>query len=60
MIDVNVAPPAHTFNFDDPTTLFGVVELEHGRDDDVAASRSSRKPGDYTFFCAIPGHEPRA
>jgi plastocyanin len=54
--DVNVAGAGHTFSLEDPTTLFPSLSLnaagttEHG----VAFFG---KPGNYTFFCAIPGHE---
>ncbi len=45
----------HTLNFDDPKTLFAGVQV-----DAAGQVKSSRiffgEPGDYTYFCAIPGH----
>jgi plastocyanin len=45
----------HTLDFDDPSTLFAGVEVNGGGE--KASSRIFfGTPGDYTFFCAIPGH----
>jgi len=55
-IVVTVAGAGHTFNLEDPTTLFASLSLNAAgtKDDGVAFFP---KPGPYTFFCAIPGHE---
>jgi plastocyanin len=54
--DVNVAGAGHTFSLEDPTTLFQSLSLNAaGTTDDGVAFFA--KPGSYTFFCAIPGHE---
>jgi plastocyanin len=49
-----VAGP-HTLNFDDPKTLFAGLAVAA-----AGETKSSRiffgEPGEYTFFCAIPGH----
>jgi plastocyanin len=55
-IDVTVAGAGHTFTMQDPSTLWESQSL------DAAGTTKScvaffPAPGDYTFFCAIPGHE---
>jgi plastocyanin len=45
----------HTLDFDDASTLF--VGLEVNSEGDAPTSRIFfGKPGEYTFYCAIPGH----
>jgi plastocyanin len=45
----------HTLDFDDPTTLFaGLAVSKQG--EKVSSRIFFGKPGDYTYFCAIPGH----
>ena len=45
----------HTLNFDDAATLYPGLEVNT-----PGETKSARiffgTPGDYTFFCAIPGH----
>jgi plastocyanin len=49
------ATGSHTLDFDDPSTLF--VGLKVNSQGEKATSRIFfGDPGDYTFFCAIPGH----
>jgi len=55
-IDVTVAGAGHTFNLQDPTTLFQNLSLNAAGTTDTAVAYFG-KPGNYTFFCAIPGHE---
>ncbi|HUI49728.1 MAG TPA: plastocyanin/azurin family copper-binding protein [Acidimicrobiia bacterium] len=55
-IVVTVAGAGHTFNLQDPTTLFESLSL------DAAGAKKEGvaffpKAGSYTFFCAVPGHE---
>ena len=55
-IDISVAGAGHTFTMQDASTLWESQSL------DAAGSTKScvaffPAPGDYTFFCAIPGHE---
>ena len=40
----------------DPTTLFASLSLNAGGTVDSGVAFFA-KPGTYTFFCAIPGHE---
>jgi plastocyanin len=54
--DVTVAGAGHTFNLEDPTTLFAGISLNAAGTVEHAVAFFP-KPGDYTFFCAIPGHE---
>jgi plastocyanin len=55
-IQVSIAAASHTFNLEDPTTLFPGMSLN-----DVGKVQTAvvffPKPGQYTFFCATPGHE---
>jgi plastocyanin len=55
LAELKAAGPGHTLDFDDPKTLFAGVEVNS-----AGEVKSSRiffgEPGDYTFFCAIPGH----
>lgn len=45
----------HTLDFDDPTTLFAGLQV--GTSGEKVSSRIFfGTPGDYTYFCAIPGH----
>jgi len=45
----------HTLDFDDPTTLFkGLAVNAQGEKDNSRIFLGT--PGNYTFFCAIPGH----
>jgi plastocyanin len=53
---VLVAAPGHTFTMQDPTTLFESLSLNAGGTTDSGVAFFA-KPGTYTFFCAIPGHE---
>jgi plastocyanin len=55
-IDVTVAGAGHTFTMQDPTTLFEQLSLNAAGTKDSGVAFFS-KPGTYTFFCAIPGHE---
>jgi plastocyanin len=45
----------HTLYFDDPATLWPGVTVN-----DLGETKTARvffgQPGDYTFYCAIPGH----
>ena len=54
--DVTVASPGHTFSLQDSTTLFQSLSLDAGGTvkNGVAFFPA---PGQYTYFCAIPGHE---
>ena len=45
----------HTLDFDDPTTLWVGVEVNN-QGDKVTSRIFFGAPGDYTYFCAIPGH----
>ena len=54
-VDVKIASGGHTFTFDNTATLFGVVDLN------TAGTTASgvaymAQPGDYIFYCTIPGH----
>jgi plastocyanin len=53
LLDGSTGP--HTLNFDDPTTLWSELIVNN-----QGETKTSRiffgQPGDYTFFCAIPGH----
>jgi plastocyanin len=55
-IKVTVAGAGHTFNLQDPTTLFANLSLNAAGTVDHAVAYFG-KPGSYTFFCAVPGHE---
>jgi plastocyanin len=51
----NDAAGAHTLDFDDTETLFaGLVVNNAG--EKVSSRVFFGEPGEYTFFCAIPGH----
>jgi plastocyanin len=54
--DVSVAGAGHTFTLEDPTTLFASLSLNAAGTQDFGVAFFG-KPGNYTFFCAIPGHE---
>jgi plastocyanin len=45
----------HTLDFDDPATLWAGVEVNN-QGEKVTSRIFFGNPGDYTFFCAIPGH----
>ena len=51
----DVAAGPHTLAFDDPKTLFAGLAVNA-----AGETNSSRiffgEPGEYTYFCAIPGH----
>ena len=55
-IEVTVAAPGHTFNLQDPATLFQSLSLDAAgsKKDGVALFPHA---GSYVYFCAIPGHE---
>ena len=55
-IEVTVAGAGHTFNLQDPATLFESLSLNAAGTTDAGIAFFP-KPGPYTFFCAIPGHE---
>jgi plastocyanin len=55
-IDVLVAGAGHTFTMQDATTLFKQLDL-NAAGDKVSGVAFFEKPGSYTFFCAVPGHE---
>jgi plastocyanin len=54
--DVNVAAAGHTFSLEDSSTLFESLSLNAAGATDKGVAFFA-KPGNYTFFCAIPGHE---
>jgi plastocyanin len=54
--DVSVAAAGHTFSLEDSTTLFESLSLNAAGSTDKGVAFFA-KPGSYTFFCAIPGHE---
>lgn len=45
----------HTLDFDDPQTLFAGLAV-NGAGEKQSSRIFFGAPGDYTFFCAIPGH----
>ncbi len=49
------AAGGHTLDFDDPKTLFAGLAV-NGAGQKQASRIFFGAPGDYTFFCAIPGH----
>jgi plastocyanin len=53
--EVDFASGGHTFLFHDPATLF--QELKPTGTGTLSGVAFFGKPGDYTFFCATPGHE---
>jgi plastocyanin len=55
-IEVTVAGAGHTFTMQDPTTLFAQLDL-NAAGTKVSGIAFFEKPGSYTFFCSIPGHE---
>jgi plastocyanin len=55
-IDVTVAGAGHTFTMQDPTTLFQQLSLNAAGTKDKGVAFFA-KPGTYTFFCSVPGHE---
>jgi plastocyanin len=55
-IDVTVAGAGHTFTMQDPTTLMPSLSL-NAAGSKVTGVAFFEKPGTYTFFCSIPGHE---
>jgi uncharacterized cupredoxin-like copper-binding protein len=54
-ISVKVAAGGHTFDFDDSSTLFASLALTNSGST-VNGTAFFSHPGNYTFFCAIPGH----
>jgi plastocyanin len=54
LTDAQAGP--HTIDFDDPATLFPGLEVS-----DAGEKAAGRiffgEPGEYTFYCAIPGHK---
>jgi plastocyanin len=52
---VDFQAPGHTFGFHDPTTEFG--ELKPTGAGPLTGVAYFGKPGDYTFYCSIDGHE---
>jgi plastocyanin len=55
-IDVTVAGSGHTFTMQDPATLFEQLSL-NAAGTKVSGVAFFPAPGNYTFFCSIPGHE---
>lgn len=55
-IDVTVAGAGHTFTMQDATTLFKQLDL-NAAGDKVSGVAFFEKPGKYTYFCSVPGHE---
>jgi uncharacterized cupredoxin-like copper-binding protein len=55
-INVTVAGAGHTFTMQDPTTLFAQLSL-NAAGSKVQGVAFFPKPGAYTFFCSVPGHE---
>lgn len=53
--DVNFAAGGHTFAFHQPETLF--AELNGATAGAQKGTAFFPAPGDYTYFCSIPGHE---
>jgi plastocyanin len=49
------AAGAHTLDFDDPKTLFVGLKV-NGAGEKQTSRIFFGEPGDYTYFCAIPGH----
>jgi plastocyanin len=45
----------HTLDFDDPSTLFAGLAV-NSAGEKVSSRIFFGAPGDYTYFCAIPGH----
>jgi plastocyanin len=52
---VDFAAGGHTFGFHDPTTQF--AELKPAGPGTVSGVAFFGKPGDYTFYCSVDGHE---
>jgi plastocyanin len=53
-IEVNVAAPGHNFSIHQADTLFKPLNLVGAQDSGVAFFPA---PGEYNFFCDVPGHE---
>lgn len=53
LTDATTGP--HTLNFDDPKTLFPGLAVAVTGEKDIGRIFLG-EPGEYTFFCAIPGH----
>ena len=51
----NVSDAEHTLYFDDPDTRWPGLSLNR-RGESKTARAFFGKPGDYTFYCRIPGH----
>ena len=51
----NDAAGAHTLDFDDAETLFAGLAVDNAGEK-VSSRIFFGEPGEYTFFCAIPGH----
>jgi nitrite reductase (NO-forming) len=45
----------HTFDFDDPTVIWKTLEINNAGEK-LTETAGFPKAGDYTFYCAIPGH----
>jgi plastocyanin len=54
--EVKIDSPGHTFGFHDPSTLFQELKLDTGGAT-LTGTAFFGAPGEYTFFCSIPGHE---
>jgi plastocyanin len=54
--DVAIAASGHTFNFHETNTLFGELLLNNAGQT-VSGVAFFPTPGDYNYFCSIPGHE---
>ena len=53
----NEAAAQHTLNFDDAKTRFAGLDV-NGSGEKKSARIFFGEPGDYTYFCAVPGHRP--
>ena len=51
----NEGPGQHTLDFADPETLWSPIDVT-ARGETKTARVFFGRPGDYSFFCAIPGH----
>ncbi len=54
--DVVIAAAGHTFGFHEANTLFGELTLNN-QGQTVPGVAFFPAPGDYNYFCSIPGHE---
>jgi len=54
-VDIKISSGGHTFTFDNTATLFGVVDLNTSGTTASGVAYMAQ-PGDYAFYCTIPGH----